>query len=267
MERPKVGLVLSGGGAKGFSHIGVIKELEKHNIPIDVITGASAGAYVGGIYASGTPIDKIEKITLEISERRSFLNLIFDPTLDGGIVKGDKIANSIQKLLTKKMIEEFPIKFGCTAVDIVDEKVYNFMDGDANIAIRASCAVPGLFKPIDYKNMLLVDGGVVDSIPVKLAKDMGAEKIIISNVSQTMPQKKEKMSPLRVLAVSMFIALHEIENRILEENPEAIQIKPPIDGGVQLLSFGNTELEHHLIKIGEEATREKIPEIKEKLGI
>lgn len=266
MKRPKVGLVLSGGGVRGFAHAGVIKALEKNGIPIDIITGASAGALIGGIYASGTSIETIFNNMHNLNNKRNFGRYILEPTFDGGFVKGNRLSKLIEKLLEKKKIQDFPIKFGCTTVDLLTGKVFNFLEGDAKTAIRSSVSVPTLLKPVKYRDMLLVDGGLKENIPIKLAKKMGAKVVIVSDVAGMEVVKKEKMSPFRVAIISILIMQNKLEKISLKENPDAILIKPEIDKKISILGFGNPKNTDLLIKSGEKATKAKISEIKDKIS-
>lgn len=175
-ERKKIGLVLSGGGALGFAHIGAIEVLIENNIPIDIVTGTSMGALVGGMFA-GKGIDYLkEKI-------KTFKGTtIIDPSwflfLEKGVFKGKKIVKYLEKNLGDMQVEDCPIKFGCIATDLETEEEYCFRQGRLVDAIRASIAVPGVFKPMELNGKSLYDGGLVNDFPVDLAKDMGADVII-----------------------------------------------------------------------------------------
>lgn len=182
MRRQKIGLVLSSGGERGLTYIGVIKVLEKYKIPIDIITGSSAGALIGGVYASGVPIEEIKKIAMK-TRTRDLMNLIDFIKPGPGLIDGGKISRFISKILAKKNIEDFKIPFACVAADLLTGKKVVFKKGDAVTAIRASISFPGIFKPVEYKNSFLVDGGAADPLPIDVAVDMGADMIIAVDVT------------------------------------------------------------------------------------
>ncbi len=265
--RPKVGLVLSGGGAKGLAHIGVIKCLEKNNISIDIITGSSAGAIIGGIYASGTSIKRIEEIVFDLGYKE-IGHLLFDPQkLSYGLIKGDKITKFIYDVLTEKVIEKFPIKFGCVTVDITKGRRVVITKGDASEAIRASMSVPVIFKPVRYKKVFLVDGGVIDALPIQPAKDLGSNVIIASDVSGFYPLSKEFKNGEKVkLADTIKSTMMIMQRRIVEldfKNYEnAIKIEPDVKN-IPIFKFGSKEVAEKAIKNGEKATKEKRSEVKE----
>jgi len=263
----KIGLALSGGGARGLTHIGVIKVLEENEIPIDIITGTSAGALFGGVYASGTSIEKIEKVSVS-SGYRKILSLIFDPTRNtGGLVKGDKVAKFISKNLSKKRIENFPIKFGCVATDMISEKKIFFTKGDASNAIRASISFPGFFRPLKYKEMYLIDGGIIDPIPIDIAKKLGADIIIAVDATGTLKELKEKIRDGKNLSIadSLKFSIYRMGKELMEKSfkeVDAIKIKPNV-GDISVFNFGSSKVMKRAIKEGEKSAKKKIEEIKE----
>jgi len=263
--RPKVGLILSGGGARGLAHIGVIKVLESKNIPIDIITGTSAGALFGGIYASGTSIDDLEKVCFSTGYRQ-IVGLILDLDKNsGGLIKGKKITDLISSHISKKKIENFPIKFGCVAANLLTGEKIFFTKGDALRAIRASISYPGVFSPVKYKNMYLIDGGVVEPIPIEFAKKLGADVIVGVDVTTDIKIndkiKKGKFSLIDSLRTSVSIMQNELVERSFEKN-HAIKIKPEL-GNMSIFNFGSSRLMINAIKEGERATKEKMSEIRE----
>lgn len=173
----KIGLVLSGGGAKGFAHIGVLKALEENGIKPDIVVGTSMGSTMGGLYASGMPVHIMEK------KARNFkLNDIVDVNIFNivrqGIVVGNKFVKYMDKLSKNANIEDFAIKFACVACDLKTGKEYVFDKGKFSVATRCSCSIPGIFAPYKMGEMLLIDGGVVNNNPTELAYQMGADYVI-----------------------------------------------------------------------------------------
>ncbi|OGS34914.1 MAG: hypothetical protein A2474_00570 [Elusimicrobia bacterium RIFOXYC2_FULL_34_12] len=179
--RPKIAVVLGGGGARGFSHIGVLKALQENNIPIDIIVGTSAGALIGGLYASGMDITKIEELGKdvgwnEISDLSMFrmLTLITAESL----LSNNKLEKYLAKHIGKKRFDELEIPFACIACDIKTGERIIFKDGEAGFAMMVSATIPGVFKPVEYRHRLLIDGGIVDNLPVDIARILGADYII-----------------------------------------------------------------------------------------
>jgi NTE family protein len=174
-HRLKLGLALGGGGAKGLAHIGILKVLEEHRVPISCIAGTSVGAFVGGAYAGGMPID--EMIRLARKMRWSDLGRLTISKL--GLRDGSRMETFIRSHFPATMFEELRIPLAVVAADICTGAKCVIRQGDLGRAIRASCAIPGYFTPvIDENNRMLVDGGIVDSLPVSVAKSLGADRVI-----------------------------------------------------------------------------------------
>ncbi|MBL7169414.1 MAG: patatin-like phospholipase family protein [Candidatus Aenigmarchaeota archaeon] len=262
----KVGLALSGGGAKGFAHVGVIKSLEKHGIPIHVISGVSAGALVGGMYASGMVIEEIEEVCLS-SGYKEILKLIFDPSKgSGGVITGKKIDKFIKSHVKKEKIEDFQIKFVCVAADLVTGKSFYFKKGDVSIAIRASGAVPGVFKPVLYKGMYLVDGGIIEPIALNVVKELGGEINIGIDLSGY-PDMKSKIKNGRIsmkdTVYSSFIMMHKkLSDVVFEENKDFLRINPNVNK-ISAFMFGSKKVVRDTIKEGERIMDKNIPKLKD----
>jgi len=181
MGKRPVGLVLSSGGARGAAHTGVLKVLEEHRIPIDIIVGTSMGAMIGGAYAAGVPIKKIEEEWLKtdlVRVAKSFM-----PTLSlRGWSSGNEVRRILQEIVGDKRIEELPIKFAAIAADIETGEEVVIQEGPLVEAMRASSSVPGLFVPAELGGRFLVDGGLVNPLPVDVARHLGAEIVIAVDV-------------------------------------------------------------------------------------
>lgn len=164
MTQKTVSLVLGSGGARGMAHIGIIRCLEDRGYKIVNIAGASIGALIGGFYAAGK-LDKYESWVTAL-DRRDVLRLL-DLSFDGGgLFKGDKIMTVLRKLISDAQIEDLPIEFTAVAVDIERQREVWLTEGSLFEAIRASIAIPSVFKPHYYRNMMLVDGGVLNPVPM-----------------------------------------------------------------------------------------------------
>lgn len=173
----KIGLVLGGGGSKGFAHVGVLKVLEQNGIVPDIIVGTSMGSVIGGLYASGMPLSKIEAECLKFKVTNLFDLNMFNITKQG-VIAGKKFIKFLDKYSKEALIENFPIKFACVACNLKTGKEYIFDRGKYSIAARTSSSVPGIFAPLKKDGMLLVDGGVINNIPTNVAYSMGADYVI-----------------------------------------------------------------------------------------
>ncbi|MCX8179602.1 MAG: patatin-like phospholipase family protein [Candidatus Aenigmarchaeota archaeon] len=255
----KIGLALSGGGTKGLAHIGVIKVLEKNNIPIDYIAGASAGSIIGGIYASGTPIEELER-KISSLRTRDFLSFLIDFGKEkGGIIKAEKLMKQVRSLIKERYIENFKIGFAAIAADIANFKEVVFDKGDVLFAIRASIAYPGLVSPVRHKNMVLVDGGIVNNFPLDVLKRKGMDFIIGVRFSYS---KKTKIKGYRdVIQRSlkmMEVFLNEYKNKDIKN---CVILEPNIKG-ISTFSI-SAKLARKAIRAGEREAKKKMPLIKE----
>lgn len=178
-RRPKIGLALGGGGAKGLAHIGVLKVLEEADIRIHYIAGTSVGAFIGGAYASGIPIEQMIRVARKL--HWSDLGKLAVSRL--GLRDGSRMEEFIRKHFPVTTFEQLRIPFAAVAADIMTGTKCIIQHGDLARAIRASSAIPGYFTPvIDETNRVLVDGGIVDCLPVSVAKSMGADRVIAVDV-------------------------------------------------------------------------------------
>ena len=173
----KIGLVLSGGGAKGFAHVGVIKVLEENGIKPDIVVGTSMGSVIGGLYASGKDVGFLEKQSKNF-KISSLIDINVFGIIRQGLVLGKKYEKLVDKLSNNALIENFPIKYACVACDVKTGNKFVFDSGKLSIASRASSSIPGIFAPLKKDDMLLVDGGVIDNIPTDVAYQMGADYVI-----------------------------------------------------------------------------------------
>lgn len=177
--RPKIGLALGGGAARGFAHIGVIKMLESHGIVPDYVVGTSAGAVVGSLYAAGYDAFAMQKIAQQLDEK-----IFADWTLGGrGLLKGEALQDFINNHLNNRPLEKLGKPFATVATDLNSGERVVFRTGDTGMAVRASAAVPGVFQPTQFRGRSYVDGGLTSPIPVQAARDMGADIVIAVDIS------------------------------------------------------------------------------------
>ncbi|MEP7211810.1 MAG: patatin-like phospholipase family protein [Acidobacteriota bacterium] len=176
MERKKVGLALSGGGARGFAHVGVLKALTDHDIPIDFIAGTSAGSFVGAAYASGMSVDEIAALGPKISWY-AMSGFSYSPR---GLLSNAAMGKFIEVNLPVTTFEELKLPFAAVACDFErGEEVVLQETGSLALAVRASCAIPGVFAPVLHPDgRLLVDGGVISPMPTRAAKKLGSDIVI-----------------------------------------------------------------------------------------
>lgn len=270
-KQPKIGLVLSGGGAKGFAHVGVLKEIERANIKLDYIGGTSMGAIIGGLYASGYSADEIEKkikgINFEeliqdkiprkdiplfykqhLSNHAVFLPVNKNGFIPSGVSKGQNTQNFFTELFSiidTHSFKDLPIPFFCIATDLETGERIVLQEGDLAKAVRASGAFPTLIQPVKINNRLLVDGGVVDNFPVKELRNKGMDIIIGVDVQDGLFDRKNLNSATAILSqIASYQTYRESEQ---QKKDIDIYLKPNIKG-FNVVSF---EQRDTIIKNGE----------------
>jgi NTE family protein len=191
---PKVGVALGGGFARGVTHIGILRVLERENIPIHCITGVSAGAIVAAAFASGTEVNEIARIGCSMR----FADVARWTLCRLGLLQSERMAAFLKRLLRKFTFEEMQTPLGILATDLGTGDAVSFRDaGDVIVPIRASCSYPGLFQPIRYQDRLLVDGAMCTEVPAQLARKMGATHVI----SVCLPMQGPDVVPSNMLQV------------------------------------------------------------------
>ncbi len=255
----KVGLALSGGGARGAAHIGVLKILERERIPIDCIAGTSFGAVVGGLYALGYTASEIEQILTKqewgnifsdsperrlapLVENRSFRYLAqlnfagISPELPTGLWSGQKITEVLNSLTLTRMLgtgddfDRLPIPFRAVATDLLTGEPYVFSHGRMTEAMRASLGIPLVFTPVEKDGMLLVDGGLADNLPTDIVREMGADIIIAVDVTAPLLKKDELHSLVDVMDQSISLLMKQSVDR--NRSLASLVIRPDLEGFV-----------------------------------
>ncbi len=250
--RPKIGLALGSGGARGFAHVGVLKVLQEYNIPIDFIAGSSMGALVGGLYGAGHDLERLYKLATAF-RRKYYLDFTV-PKM--GFINGQKIKEFI-RIFTKGMqLEELHPPLAVVTTDLTTGERVIFNSGSVADAVRASISIPGIFVPERINGRLLVDGGVVDRVPVSVVRNMGADIVIAIDVSH-INGNKEITSIFDVILQSIDIMQDELAR--LKQSDADVMIKPRVEQ-YSARAFTNTE---EIIRIGEEETIKNISKIKE----
>ncbi len=196
-SRPKIGLALGSGAARGLAHIGVLKVLEEASIPIDIIAGTSMGAFIGAMYAAGVPVTQMEKVALEI-DWRSMARLL-DPMIPtSGLTDGGKLVAFMAELLPARDFKDLRQTLAVTATDINTGEAIIIKQGDLLEALRASLAFPGIFPPVRFGQRFLVDGGLCNPIPTDVARNMGADIIIgVCTIPKVAKKTPETFLPIR----------------------------------------------------------------------
>lgn len=255
-KRPRVTLVLGGGSARGFGHVGVLKVLERERIPIDTIVGTSMGSLVGAVYGLGIPIMRMEEKMYRFTVDR--LVDFKMPRL--AILEGKKMEHAIADLMEGKGFSDMKIPLYVIATDIEANKEVILSSGDLVRSIRASCSWPGVFKPVEIGGTMLVDGGLKNSVPTRIAKELGGEFIIASDVGFCV--KHGRIDGIIPMLIQTFQIMGEELNRY-QANLADVAIRPQL-GDIDQAAFHRAR--EAVIK-GEEAAAAKIPEIRAKLEI
>jgi NTE family protein len=181
--KPRIAFVLGSGGPRGFAHIGALKVLEAEGIKPDLIVGASVGAMVGAMYASGHSAFEIEQIALNLN----VLSLLdFGSLFGGGKISGAGLGRFVNDHVNGRTMEQFPIHFAAIAVNAGDGKLAVFNCGNAGMAVRASSAIPGRFDPVRIQGIDYIDGDEQTPLPIRVARELGAQVVIAINVSEYM---------------------------------------------------------------------------------
>ncbi len=280
-ERPKVGLVLSGGGAKGMAHIGVIKAMEEAGLYPDYITGTSMGSIIGALYAIGYSADEIKEIALGIKwetvltndipldkvafEEKAFYGRYFIELpiknkqigLPQGLIEGQELTMFLNKITRPAHgindFHDLPIPFECIAADIENGEAVTLNSGSLPLAMRASMSIPTFFTPTLIDSTLFVDGGLIRNFPVQEALDMGADIIIGVFVSSDLDKKEDLTSMVAILSQSAFImSAHDTREQIKLVD---IYIEPNLKG-YSTASFWDGPA---IVKQGEKAGKEFLP--------
>ncbi|MDD5131572.1 MAG: patatin-like phospholipase family protein [bacterium] len=178
-EKPKVALVLGGGGARGLAHAGVVQVFAEELLPVDIIVGTSVGALIGSLYAAGVPADTI----VDMAQNMTWNKLVSFKISPVGLYSTKRMEEYVSKYIGNKRFDELKIPFACVAVDIRNGEKIILKEGQVAPAVRASSTMPGLFQPVEYRHRLLMDGGIIDNVPADVAKLMGADIIIAVDVT------------------------------------------------------------------------------------
>lgn len=286
--RPKIALVLGGGGARGAAHVGIIKVLEENNVPIDLIIGTSMGSIIGGLYAAGYSPDELDQLMNDIDwgdlftdqpseEYLSFrrkkdqlrlMRIEMGITKDGitfkrGVISGQKFGFLLKKLTIHKAhinnFDELNIPFRAIAADLETGEVVVIGKGSLNEAIRASLSLPGIFPPIEIDGRTLVDGGIVNNVPIEVAKELGADIIIAVDVGTPLDDIENVKSALDVSMQSMgILGKRNVDESLALLTDKDLFIRPEL-GDIKTESFSRAP---DAVDLGEQAALQVVDKIK-----
>jgi len=252
--KPKrLGLALGGGGARGFAHVGVLQVLEEAGIKPDLVVGTSAGSLVGALHASGKTGAQLQRIA-ETMEESTITDWAL-PFLNRGVLRGEALARYVSNQTQGRKIEDLPIRLGIVATDLNLGEGVLFQRGDTATAVRASSAVPSVFLPVRINNRDYVDGGLVAPVPVRYAREMGAEVVLAIDISTT-PEGSQAESMLQILLQTFNIMGKSI--KALELKEADVVVRPSL-GGVSSADF-NARL--RAIEAGRAAMLAALPALK-----
>lgn len=247
-----VAIALGGGASKGFAHIGVIKVLEENNIPVKIVTGTSAGALVGSLYASGMNAPRLQR-EAENLQRADLVDLTLSTS---GFIRGEKLQNYINRQVGNRPIQNLPRKFAAVATEFDTGRSVVFRSGNTGQAVRASASIPNVFQPAVINGKRYVDGGLTAPVPVSAARQMGANVVIAVDISA---------KPARISQSGFFSYLDQSLNIMSTPalNSELAKADVVIKPQVQHLgAVGGFDEKAHAIKLGEDAARAALPQIR-----
>jgi len=264
--RKTIGLALGSGAFRGFSHIGVLKVLEKNNIPIDYLSGSSIGAWVAAHYAIFQDAKKLEKEILDNSRER--WGSLLDLSWGGGIISGDKFLKLLEKNLRQASFSDLKIPLRVVATDLISGQPYIFTKGSVARAVRASTSVPLIFKPFAYQKKLLIDGALSDPVPGALVRKMGAELVIGVNLYNHKEFINKDFNVLKVALRSARIATYNLAKISARSADIVINLDDSkFVSDDNLKKYLNPETARKMIASGEKAARRALPEIKRRLNL
>ncbi len=254
----KVGLALGGGSSRGFSQVGVLKVLEEEKIPVCCIAGSSSGALIGALYCDAGGLDDIERITSRFRVSELVDYNIFRLIRGRWLIKGERMERFLRQNLRHKNIEDLPIPLGVVATEMKSGDRAVFRSGSIETAVRASCAIPGLFQPVKIGDGVYIDGGMSDPVPVGLAREMGADVVIAVVIPDDLPEELPK-SALKSIKYSLTVLFSKMTEHMVKDAD--VVIRPQCG----ITRFDDISRRREMILAGEKAAREAMPKIRKLL--
>ena len=253
-ERPRIALVLGGGAARGFAHIGAIRVLEQEKIPIDLVVGTSVGSLIGALYAHHGDSFELEWTAYKLEHDDIFDYTVFNSKM--GPVTGERLERFVREKIPVKNIDELKLPFAAVATDLNNGDRVVLDRGSLARSVRASCAIPGIFQPVKFRGRMLVDGGVVDNIPIDVARERGADIVIAVDISRNVTNYNIT-NALDVTLQAVWIMFKE--NVAHKRKDADVLITPAVDK-IAMLDFSQKK---EAMVAGIAATREMVPSIRE----
>ena len=254
LRPPRIGLALGGGFARGIAHLGVLRVLEDAGFPVDFLSGTSVGALIAAAYASGAPVEAISRR----ATAASFRDFARWSLSRYGLASNERLGRYVYDFCGVHRIEEMKRPLAICAVDLVSGEPYYFTKGDVGIALRASCAYPGLFQPVEYEGRVLVDGFLTSPIPVEAARMLGAELVIGVYLGMTGPAPRPKHMG-EVLWRSFAI----MQQQAIERRDRSVDVL--ISPEVREFAWDDFSRTSEMVAAGEAAARASLPRIRELL--
>lgn len=256
---PRVALVLGGGGAKGFAHVGVIRVLEDAGIPIELVVGTSVGSLVGALYAAQPNSYALERLARGL-DRDDFFDFSLAPALFGeGLATGDRLERFVRERVNGRTFEALRIPVAAVATDLDTGERVVLREGDVARAVRASCAIPGVLEPVHHAGRVLVDGGVVRNLPVDVARQLGADVVVAVDLAALEPKATASNFVEVILRAVNLVSRAEADQL---QGIADVTLEPAV-GGVGFIDFDRKEA---AIAAGVEAAREALPRIRQVLA-
>lgn len=252
---PRLGLALGGGAARGFAHIGVIQVLEENGIKVDLVAGTSAGSLVASLYASGKTGKEMQALA-ETMDEGAITDWSFPLR---GVIRGEALARFIRDKTGGKGIEQMALPLGIVATDLSDGSSILFRSGDTGTAVRASSAVPAVFQPVRIGQREYVDGGLVSPVPVRFAREMGAQFIVAVDITSP-PEKDPPGDAFRMLMQTFAIMGRSINTFELREAD--IVIRPRLDG----VGSADFTARRRAIQAGRDAAQAMLPLLRQRIA-
>ncbi|HEY3400125.1 MAG TPA: patatin-like phospholipase family protein [Geothrix sp.] len=254
--KPKIALVLGGGAARGFAHVGVIRALEQEKIPIDMVVGTSVGSLIGAIYAADVSSFDLEWTAFQLEKEDLFDFGVLNAVTGMGFARGDKLEAWVKSHIKTANIENLKIPFAAVATDLNWGYKVVLDNGSVARAIRASAAIPGVFQPVQHQGKILVDGGVVDNIPISVAKAKGADIVIAVDISGNVGNANiTNLVGVTLQATNIMFALNVEQSK----KGADILITPAGIGDIGMLDFTQKK---RCMQAGIEATKQTMPNIR-----
>jgi NTE family protein len=254
--KPKIALVLGGGAARGFAHVGVIRALEQEKIPIDMVVGTSVGSLIGAIYAADVSSFDLEWTAFQLEKDDLFDFGVVNAVVGMGFAKGDKLETWVKSHIKTPNIENMRIPFAAVATDLNWGYKVVLDKGSVARAIRASAAIPGIFQPVQHQGKILVDGGVVDNIPISVARAKGADIVIAVDISANVGNTSiTNLVGVTLQATNIMFALNVERSK----KDADVLIAPAGIGDVGMLDFTQKK---RCMQAGIEATTKAVPTIR-----